>query len=583
MNRIYSNANSLIEFYCESEINKDDTQPKLTKVYPADYGDQEILKIIGHFAFPCYREENFRLNPSQSFSFVLTNELMKFGFCRHEKPFESPVAKAVIILSFHPWHDVFLKFLNVLIDLRKKVSEKQFDIFLAMTLQKPLPKENSPINLTFSSNGIIIQDFTFQRPISRQLPSIPENHNLNLFYNYIEPKTMIEIFAAMLAERRIIFVSSNLDKLSSCLQASCSLLQPMHWQHIFIPILPAKLKDALLAPIPMLVGCHTSVFKTVRQEEIGEVVVINCDTNIVINPYKDVSETLPNEIVKNLKKSLSNSPADLRGDRIPRIFMSSLVSLIGGYRDAISYQDYKIKFSNEFFIESQSSQYKPFIEKIVHLQIFQQFIEERLNLIETNSELTDEFEIEVELHAAKMGKKSSQYKEFIRNVKGKANPVMKNAFKSVKALKLKIKEKSDKTDGYHMPSENNSKDNICQREYTQPTSVTPSSSSSGSPASSSNMNMLQEMEEILNASNSTNNSSGVSSKGESEFNLIDFGDEVHLRTPPPPPPVVERENVRRTFDDPFQSPDNNSDLLNDVIKELNKSTSISRQNWTKFD
>jgi hypothetical protein len=155
--------------------------------------------------------------------------MMKFGFCRHERAPDSPVAKAIVVLSFHPWHDVFLKFLNVLIDLRKKVSEKQFDSYLSMTIQKTIPKELNLINLTFSSNGIILQDFTFRRPPNRQLPSIPENHNLNLFYNYIEPKTMIEIFAALLAERRIIFVSSNLDKLSSCLQASCSLLQPMYW------------------------------------------------------------------------------------------------------------------------------------------------------------------------------------------------------------------------------------------------------------------------------------------------------------------------------------------------------------------
>jgi hypothetical protein len=60
MNRIYSEANSLIEVYCELELSKDDTQPKITKVYPANYGDNEILKIIGHFAFPCtlpYRDE----------------------------------------------------------------------------------------------------------------------------------------------------------------------------------------------------------------------------------------------------------------------------------------------------------------------------------------------------------------------------------------------------------------------------------------------------------------------------------------------------------------------------------------------
>lgn len=178
---------------------------------------------------------------------MLTNESFQFGFVRKE----IGAVKSVVILSFWPWHDIFLKFLNILADVRKKVSDKEFDNFLNLVYNKPIPEEHNLINLTFANvNGIIIQELIFRRPISRQLPSIPENHNLNLFFNYIESKTMIEIFAALLSERRIVFVSSNLDKLSSCLQASCSLLYPMIWQHIYIPILPLKLKDYLSAPMP---------------------------------------------------------------------------------------------------------------------------------------------------------------------------------------------------------------------------------------------------------------------------------------------------------------------------------------------
>lgn len=181
---------------------------------------------------------------------MLTNEQYRFGFCRREIP-SAQLCKAVVFLSYWPWHDVFLKFLNVISDLRKKVSDRHFDSYLNLIYKKSIPDEHNLINLTFSDlNGIILQEFTFRRPLSRQLPSIPESHNLNLFYNYIEPKSMIEIFAALLAERRIIFLSNNLDKLSSCLQASCSLLFPMFWQHIYIPLLPLKLKDYLSAPMP---------------------------------------------------------------------------------------------------------------------------------------------------------------------------------------------------------------------------------------------------------------------------------------------------------------------------------------------
>jgi hypothetical protein len=141
-----------------------------------------------------------------------------------------------------------------------------------------------------------------------------------------------------------------------------------------------------------------------------------------------------------------------------------------------------------------------------------------------------------------------------------------------KELKFKIRDKSDKTD-YHLSSANNSKDNICQSVYTQPPSSSSSSSNASSPANSSDMNILQEIEGILNASNSTN---GSGSKKKEDFNLIDFGEDVN----------GTREVSRRNIVDPFECADGgggNSDLLNDVIKELDKSTSITRQNWTKFD
>lgn len=74
---------------------------------------------------------------------------------------------------------------------------------------------------------------------------------------------MIAVFAAMLAERRIIFKSQRLDRLSSSVQAAHAFLYPMVWQHIFIPILPLKMKEILCAPMPYLIGVPEAVLETV--------------------------------------------------------------------------------------------------------------------------------------------------------------------------------------------------------------------------------------------------------------------------------------------------------------------------------
>lgn len=87
-----------------------------------------------------------------------------------------------------------------------------------------------------------------------------------MYYSFVKPKEMIEVFAAMLAERRIVFTSRHLDRLSACIQAANAFLYPMVWQHIFIPVLPWEFKDYLGAPMPYLIGVPKPVLEAVREE-----------------------------------------------------------------------------------------------------------------------------------------------------------------------------------------------------------------------------------------------------------------------------------------------------------------------------
>lgn len=307
---------------------------------------------------------------------------------------------------------------------------------------------------------------------------------------------------------------------------------------------------------------------------------------------------MPSDIVRDLKRQLTNPSADLRGTRIPKIFLNALVQIIGGYRDAIKYTESRLKFDNDVFIESQSLQNRAFVQKIVELQIFQQFVEERLKLIQNGSEMSDEFEMEVELHAERMGKKFNQYKEFIRNFKSRANPAMKNAVKSVKAtckeLKLKIKDnnsqKNDKFDYFSSVSiprnEKASSDPFPSFQQFYPSvsnNFTDSPSTSSSQSSTSEMNILQELEAHPMFKSQMNgvDASSTSEKPKNECNLIDLTDSIDSMQFDP----LECDDRKTTkHRDPFGS----SELLRDVVDELNRSatstvTSTQRSNWTKFE
>lgn len=141
-----------------------------------------------------------------------------------------------------------------------------------------------------------------------------------------------------------------------------------------------------------------------RRDDIGEVVIFDCDKKILEAPFDDV-KNMPHDIVCFLKKQLSGSLSELQGDKLSRIFLNALVQLIGNYRDAFKYNDArKVRFDEETFINTQSNQFKPFMRNMLQLQIFQQFIDERLRIIHSGEGSSDEFEMEIFQHSQRDGK-----------------------------------------------------------------------------------------------------------------------------------------------------------------------------------
>ncbi len=125
--------------------------------------------------------------------------------------------------------------------------------FLDSIYKSDLPQPGLQLSITYCANDKVYE-FNAPCPDHHKIPSIPEDRNLTEYFNAIDATNMIVIFANMLNERRIIMTSKKLSRLSACVQAANSLIYPMHWQHIFIPVLPHHLLDYLSAPMPFLIG-----------------------------------------------------------------------------------------------------------------------------------------------------------------------------------------------------------------------------------------------------------------------------------------------------------------------------------------
>ncbi|XP_021192913.3 DENN domain-containing protein 1A isoform X1 [Helicoverpa armigera] len=432
--RVRDTVRYMFELFCEVSPGDHTREPYVLKKYPETYKNEEELKNIPKFTFPCQLENSF----AQHYSFVLTSEDSKYTFCFCR--YDPKTNTALVLLSHLPWHDIFYKLLNCIANLINSPERGELASFLeACHIRPPMPGHT--LRVTYNAGHSV---FTCQCPDSK-LPSIPENCNLTEYFSAMDTKCMAGLWAALLHERRVAIVASKPSRLSACVQAANATLFPMSWQHIFIPILPKHLVDYLLAPMPFLIGVPRSVMESVRMSEIGDVVILDVDANELKTPFNDL-EGLPSDLVSNLKKALSDKNA--LGDAVSRAFLRALVSLIGGYRDAIKIENGQlITFNPEAFVRTRKNM-QPFLTKILQSQIFRQFIDERLDLLNSGRGFNDEFEVECNHYADKLNtgsgqKLKQQYRDwaktvkkeggaFFKTVKDKANPAVQSAVKTVR-------------------------------------------------------------------------------------------------------------------------------------------------------
>jgi len=264
------------------------------------------------------------------------------------------------------------------------------------------------------------KDFKYDVPDTTKLPTIPENRNLTDYFAVVTPEIMVQLFVSMLFERRILVTSKKLSLVTAVVHGSVSLLYPMQWQHIYVPVLPPKLLDYCCAPMPFLLGVHSSMMDTVRRMPLDDVVIFDIDKSEFNSSFNDM-EVFPREVSSKLLHKLKKLDRAL-DDYVASQFLRALVKVIGGYRDALRFKEQeneggKIVFDEDAFLTSRSSSIKPFLEQILHLQSFMQFIAGRLDLMNAGIEVADVFEQEISNEGGDTHKWKFQHQQWVNKMK----------------------------------------------------------------------------------------------------------------------------------------------------------------------
>lgn len=443
--RFKENPDRIFDCYCEVSFKARDINGNLTRKpwikrrFPDTYKVKEVLDSVPKFAYP---SSNLNFDSITQFSFVLTNIDSKwtFGYCRLIPSSET----CIVLLSQLPWHETFYKIIAQ-IGAIYNLGTQQDELlnFLKALHQCKIPEQQQ------SAGQLVVQfqslsqtkKYVFETPDNYTLASIPQDPNLTDYYNAVNIENMITLFASALNERHILVVSKKLDRLSACVQAINTLLYPMHWQHIFISVLPSDLLAYLQAPMPFLIGVPEPTFKGLKLNELGEVVILMADDNIIKTPHDDVRQ-LPPGIVSSIRSDLKNQVA--LGDSVSRAFLRALVMLIGGYREALEFNDgEKITFNHTSFVATRPVTFQPFLKKMLELQMFRQFIEGRLEMLNAGQGFNDDFEFEVNLYEERTAKQVNlQYQVWLSAMKTHSGVLLRSINPSLKLVFRGIRDKS---------------------------------------------------------------------------------------------------------------------------------------------
>ncbi|KAG9345325.1 hypothetical protein JZ751_009871 [Albula glossodonta] len=322
------------------------------------------------------------------------------------------VKKSVCVLSHWPFFTVFQKFLTFI--YRYSISgphvlplEKHISSFMHNV---PFPSPQRPrilVQLSPYDNLLLCQ------PVSSPLPL--SGASFVKLLQILGAENACTLLLAVLTENKLLLHSLRPDVLTSISEALVSMTFPLRWHCPYIPLCPLRLADVLCAPMPFIVGVHSSYFDLYDPPQ--DVVCVDLDTNTIFQSEdkKPLSwRSLPRKHGKTLVNSLTNlhktlekictpgqeeatlefllTDYDLIYGRqkqleleIQEAFLRFMSCLLRGYRAYLlpitqapseRTTDCSSLFNLQGFLKSRDRTQQKFYTQLTRTQMFTQFIEE---------------------------------------------------------------------------------------------------------------------------------------------------------------------------------------------------------------
>ena len=294
------------------------------------------------FCFPDVDDEQMLKLHSESFAFTLTHGdgTRTFGFSRRlAQPPGLPVC--LCVLSQRPWFSLFMHMLDIL-QLNYNLT-KFVPVFINAAHRATLPPPGGSVLVGPELAPQLAGYGSFRLHVPEE--ERPTGVSFEPLLTSLGAANLLRVLAALMREQRLVFVSSRWAHVSSCAHAALTLLYPLQWQHIFIPVLPKSKFSYASAPMPFVVGVLARHLPLLQREAIDpEVIFVDLDNGTISADDADTIEQaqLPRPLrdelqarLVQLQRQAKARSARLDNAALAEAVLHFMVQLLGPYRQHV--------------------------------------------------------------------------------------------------------------------------------------------------------------------------------------------------------------------------------------------------------
>eukprot|EP00727_Mastigamoeba_balamuthi_P010830 m51a1_g637 hypothetical protein (973) ;mRNA; f:160030-163580 len=271
---------------------------------------------------------------------------------------------------------------------------------------------------------------TLVRPSDALLPS---SEDLGALVGILGATRASVLFAELLLERRVAFVSSDLSMLTRCVHAAARMVWPFSWQHVFLPVVSVEVLSYVDAPMPFLMGLQRHHYTEATRRSLSEAIVVDADSGEISNVVYDDLSVVPPAQLQALRQSLMRQQREQSCEAISDALRRFLVHTVGNYTkffvQATEGGRQVARFDRDTFVKAHAKDVRAFLRAFCQSQMFEQFVAEKEEQHTRRQPPRTQFEIDIERDPAAA---LVSPREVLAYYGGKARQTYKKAAKAVR-------------------------------------------------------------------------------------------------------------------------------------------------------